>query len=230
VTTYEDCKNYATGLEWSHNGSLLGCITKDKQAFIFDPRKEGQAMVANTHEGARQQKICWLGDSQNFITAGFSKTSERQYAVWDNRDLSQPLIMKRLDDYIGIPMLFFDEDTRVLFISNKGESATSFYQYSTESANYIDFLYAFKGKEPQKGFSFMPKRTVDLMSCELIRAVRMTAKTVEYVSFKVPRKSGTFQPDLYPNCKSLNPSMTFEEYWGGADKEAAQTARVSTPL
>jgi hypothetical protein len=105
-------------------------------------------MVANTHEGARQQKICWLGDSQTFVTAGFSKVSERQYAVWDNRDLSQPLLMKRLDDFIGIPMLFFDEDTKVLYIANKGESSTSFYQYSSESPNYLDFLYTYRGKEP----------------------------------------------------------------------------------
>ena len=56
--------------------------------------------------------------------------------------------MKRLDDYVGIPMLFFDEDTKVLFIANKGESAISFYQYNSESPNFIDFLYAFKGKEP----------------------------------------------------------------------------------
>jgi hypothetical protein len=38
----------------------------------------------------------------------------------------------------------------------------------------------------------MPKRVLDLLSCEVMRGVRLTAKTVEYVSFKVPRKSGTF--------------------------------------
>lgn len=38
----------------------------------------------------------------------------------------------------------------------------------------------------------MPKRTVDLMQCEILRGVRLTAKTIEYVQFKVPRKSGIF--------------------------------------
>lgn len=56
----------------------------------------------------------------------------------------------------------------------------------------MDLLYAYKGKEPQKGFSFLPKRTVDVMGCEILRGVRLTAKTIEYVAFKVPRKSGTF--------------------------------------
>ena len=38
----------------------------------------------------------------------------------------------------------------------------------------------------------MPKRVLDVMHCEVMRGVRLTGKTVEYVSFKVPRKSGTF--------------------------------------
>lgn len=46
-------KSVGTGLEWSHNGSLLGLITKDKTVNIFDPRKEGKAMSASAHEGAR---------------------------------------------------------------------------------------------------------------------------------------------------------------------------------
>jgi WD40 repeat protein len=63
VLTYSEVKSTATGLEWSYDGSLLGEITKDKTLNVFDPRKEGQAMTANAHEGARPQKIVWLGDS-----------------------------------------------------------------------------------------------------------------------------------------------------------------------
>jgi coronin-1B/1C/6 len=147
VLTYDEIKSMSTGLEWSHNGSLLGVIAKDKTLNIFDPRKEGPAMVATTHEGARQQKITWLGDSQNILSCGFSKVSEREYAVWDTRDLTTPLVKKKLDDFIGIPFPYFDEDTKVLYIVNKGESNISFYQYSTESPNYIDYLTAFKGTD-----------------------------------------------------------------------------------
>lgn len=106
-----------------------------------------------------------------------------------------------------------------MFIAGKGESAISFFQYSTESPNYIDYLHAYKGKEPQKGFSFMPKKVLDLMQNEVNRGVRLTAKTVEYVSFKVPRKTGTFSADLYPPSKISTPAMKFEDYWSGEDKE-----------
>jgi hypothetical protein len=65
----------------------------------------------------------------------------------------------------------------------------------------------------------MPKKVLDVMSCEVMRGVRMTAKTVEYVSFKVPRRAGTFQADLFPPCRTGQPSMTFDEYWSGENKE-----------
>jgi len=58
------------------------------------------------------------------------------------------------------------------------------------------------------------------MNNEIVRGVRLTAKSIEYVSFKVPRKSGMFQPDLYPPCKSGNPALNFDEYWKGTNKDA----------
>lgn len=46
ASVYEDVKGITTGLEWSHNGSLLGAISKDKILSIFDPRKDGPALTA----------------------------------------------------------------------------------------------------------------------------------------------------------------------------------------
>ena len=60
---FEEIKGSATGLEWSHNGSLLGVTTKDKTLNIYDPRIGGPVMSAASHEGARPSKLCWLGDS-----------------------------------------------------------------------------------------------------------------------------------------------------------------------
>jgi hypothetical protein len=101
-------------------------------------------------------------------------------------------MLKRLDDYGGVALPYFDEDSKVMYIVGKGESAISFFQFNLNSPNYLDFLYAFKGKEPQKGFSFMPKRQVDVMSNEVMRGVRLTANSIQYLSFKLPRKSGAF--------------------------------------
>jgi hypothetical protein len=57
-------------------------------------------------------------------------------------------------------------------------------------------------KESSKGFTLMPKRVIDPMSAELFRGVRLTQNWCEYVSFGIPRKTGGFHKDLYPDCVS----------------------------
>jgi WD40 repeat protein len=63
VHAYHDLQNTTTGLDWSHNGSLLGLLTREKTLNVFDPRKEGSALKTNAHEGTRPQKLVWLGNS-----------------------------------------------------------------------------------------------------------------------------------------------------------------------
>ena len=219
VINYDHLKSATNGLEWSHNGSLLGAITKDKTLQFFDPRNNVACQSVGTHEGARPQKLIWLGDSQTIMSCGFSKLSEREYAVWDTRNFAAPLIKRRLDDYSGVPFTYFDEEHKVVYVAGKGESAISYFQYNSESTNLIDYLGSFKGKEPQKGFSFMPKKVVDLMANEVSRGVRLTKDSIEYVSFKVPRKSGNFQQDLFPPIRSGEAAHKFEDYIGGQNLE-----------
>ncbi len=57
------------------------------------------------------------------------------------------------------------------------------------------------------------------MKSEVLRGVRLTSKTVEYVSFKVPRKSGAFAPEIFPPHVTAEPAMNHEEWLGGANKE-----------
>jgi hypothetical protein len=39
---------------------------------------------------------------------------------------------------------------------------------------------------------FLPRRDVDFMANELERAIRFDGKMAEYITFKVPRKTGQF--------------------------------------
>ncbi len=66
----------------------------------------------------------------------------------------------------------------------------------------------------------MPKRVVDQSVNEVNRGVRLTAKTVEYVHFKVPTKAAGFQSHLYPPVRSQEPAMKFEDYISGQNREA----------
>jgi hypothetical protein len=58
----------------------------------------------------------------------------------------------------------------------------------------------------------LPKRVLDPSINEVGKAVRLSVKSIEYVSFKVMKKSAGFQSDLYPPIRSTEPAMTFDNY------------------
>jgi len=128
--------------------------------------------------------------------------SERQYAIWDVRNFATPVVKRRLDEYGSVPFLCFDEEHKIIFVSGKGESSTTIFQYNSANPNLIDNLGVYKGKDLTRGFSFLPKRGLDLANNEIAKGVRLTTNHIEYVSFKVPRRGGGFQPDLYPPIRS----------------------------
>ena len=65
---------------------------------------------------------------------------------------------------------------------------------------------------------FLPRRDLNFMDCELNRAIRYNGKEAEYVSFKLPRKGGSWNPELYPPAPAQEFSMTFEEWSAGQNK------------
>jgi WD40 repeat protein len=80
-------------LDWSPNGSLLGCTSKDKLVHVLDPRStEKKALSVAAHEGLKSHKMVWL-DNEFFSTTGFSKSNERQVRLWDSRNLTKEYII-----------------------------------------------------------------------------------------------------------------------------------------
>lgn len=57
------------------------------------------------------------------------------------------------------------------------------------------------------------------MKCEVGRGVRLTGTAIEYIAFKVPRKAGNFQTDLFPPCRAPEAASKFEEWWSGIDRD-----------
>ncbi|XP_041097058.1 coronin-6-like isoform X2 [Polyodon spathula] len=70
-------------VSWNRNGSLFCTTCKDKKVRVVDPRK-GEIVAENekAHEGSRPMRGLFLSDGKVFTT-GFSRTSERQLALWD---------------------------------------------------------------------------------------------------------------------------------------------------
>jgi len=208
-------------VEWNYNGSLLASACKDKKIRTFDPRTNVVAQEATGHQGVKGSRVLWLKDK--LFTVGFSKNTEREFNIYDHRDLSTPLAHQSIDTASGLLMPFFDNDTSVLYLAGKGDGNIRYYEIVDE-APYIHYLSEFKSATPQRGLAFIPKRVVNVSECEVARALKLTTNKMEPISFRVPRKSDIFQDDLYPDTVSGEPSLSAEEWAGGANAEPKLTS------
>ncbi|KAF9398720.1 Coronin-2B, partial [Podila epigama] len=76
-------------------------------------------------------------------------------------------------------------------------------------------LSEFGTNVPQRGIGFMPKRALNVNECEIARAYKVSNGTVEPISFTVPRKSDSFQNDLFPDCVGDEPALTADAWFAG---------------
>ena len=76
----------------------------------------------------------------------------------------------------------------------------------------------YRSTKAQKGIAMVPKRGLDIMSCETTRLLKLTSNAVEPLRFIVPRKSDAFQEDIFPDTFAGVPSMTADEWLGGESR------------
>lgn len=140
--TLEDFTQLVQDLKWNTDGSLLATSSKDKMFRIHDPRATKVVAETQAFEGSKCSKVCWLGTSGRIATTGFTKQSKRQLKIWDHRDLSAPLKVRRppcvvpravrshgapsrlpqttdIDQAAGVIMPFYDPDSSILFLAGK---------------------------------------------------------------------------------------------------------------
>lgn len=200
------------------DGSLLATTCKDKRLRVIEPRSGSVVREGPSHQGTKAAKVTFLGSSGKLFTTGFSKHSDRQIAVWSDKDLSQPLKLENIDCSSGILNPVFDHDTNMVYVYGKGDGNIRYYEVLTDSP-WASYLSQVISGEPQKGFGVMPKRGVDVSACELFRFYKLhaTKDMVEPISMIVPRKSSVFQEDIFPDTSAPQPAMSGEEWLAGRD-------------
>lgn len=197
----------------NREGSHIATTSKDKTLRIIEPRTGIVVAEGMAHNGTKQSRVVFLNESR-VLTTGFSKHSDRQYAVWDMHDLKKPLAAADIDSASGIVQPFFDYETKTLYLCGKGEGTIRYYEIVDESP-HIYYLNQFISGQPQKSLGWMPKRGLNVGVCEIFRFFKIHAagNVVEPISFMVPRKSTLFQSDLYPDTLSTKPAMTINEWF-----------------
>lgn len=213
--------NIIQSINWSEDGSQMISSSKDKKLRLFDPRQQDTVAEWKSHDGIKGARVLFApnagNDNNRAISVGFSKTSDRQYYVWDLKKTDKPIAKKNIDTSSGMLMPFFDKDSQVLFVAGKGDGNIRYYEL-TDDDKYIYFLSEFKSGDPQKGMTLCPKRMVDVQHCEVAKFLKVTSKNmVVPIHMTVPRKSELFQDDIFPDCYAGVATNTAEGYFGGKD-------------
>jgi WD40 repeat protein len=203
---------------WNYNGSIYATASKDKKVRLIDPRSGAITTEVEAHAGVKGSRVIFLGRKEKVFTFGFSKTSERQFAVWDPRSFATALHVENVDNGSGVLMPFYDDDTNVLYLAGKGDGNIRYYETVDEDP-FIFYLSEYKSNVPQRGLAMFPKTGLDTASCEINRLLKVTQNAVEPISFNVPRKSDIFQDDLYPPTFSGEATLTADEWFSGKNGE-----------
>jgi len=203
-------------LNWNYDGSLLTSFCKDFKLRVFDPRTSNPAAVVDGHQGVKGGRALWMGKHDRIFTVGFGKTSERQYCIYDPKNLSTPLLgPANLDNQAGMLIPFYDEDSDLVFLAGKGDGAIRYYEFEEKEKAEIHFCSQFGSNDPTAAIGAMPKRGVDVNTCEIVKLFRVVGTKLEPLSFKVPRKSDLFQDDIFPDCRSDEPPLNAAQWFAG---------------
>lgn len=212
----------AFNMIWSPSGDRVALSTKDSRIVVLDPRLPESTISGAAHDSPRSSQITWI-DSTHLISVGFSKGSQRRINLYSlSSGTGIETISSTLID-VSPSVLFpvYDPDTSILYVWGKGERQIQAFEVHPEHKNEpISKLPSFTSGSgsPQLGVAFFPKRMVDVKKVEVGRALRLTSKSIEEVSFCIPRnKPDFFQDDIYVDTLDVEtPATTFKD-WVVAD-------------
>jgi len=222
MLTQEGHGNVIQSTKWNLDGSQMVTACKDKKIRIFDPRVPDAVQEFHAHDGVKGPRAIFCGRSGLVATAGTSKMSDRQIYLWDPRgDLEKPVYKNNVDTASGQFMLWYDEDTSMLWCAGKGDGNIRYFELDEEAEKKELFeLSQFKSSDPQKGLCMVPKRALDVQSCEIARFLKLTPKDMIIpISMNVPRKSDLFQDDIYPDTYAGVPTSDPDRYMAGENPE-----------
>ncbi|XP_030629518.1 coronin-2B isoform X2 [Chanos chanos] len=205
-------------MSFNTDGSLLATSSKDNRLRIIEPRS-GKVLQEADCKSHRINRVVFLGNMKHVLTTGVSRWNTRQVTLWDQEDLSMPIIEEEIDGLSGLLFPFYDADTHMLYLAGKGDGNIRYYEVSTEKP-YLQYLMEFRSPAPQKGLGVMPKWGLSVGACEVFRFYKLVTLKglVEPISMIVPRRSDSYQEDIYPMTAGSQPALSVTEWLSGVDR------------
>ncbi|KAK6184543.1 hypothetical protein SNE40_001820 [Patella caerulea] len=213
-------------ISFNYNGSKLAATCKDKKLRVINPRTGEFLQETSCHPGAKPARCVYLKNGI-ILTTGFSKMSERQYAIWDEKNLEEPIQIDGIDKSNGVMFPFYDPDTEMVYLIGKGDTIIRYYEIvKGDNGPELFYLALYQAADPQRGMGFMPKRGLNVNQCEIARIYKLhNSGLCEVIPFTVPRRSDLFQEDLYPDTAADVPAISAEEWW--VDRKDADPVLIS---
>ncbi|NWI84095.1 COR2A protein, partial [Dryoscopus gambensis] len=211
-------KDVVLSMSFNTDGSLLATACRDRKIRVIDPRA-GTVLQEASYKSHRANKVLFLGNMKKLFSTGTSWWNNRQIALWDQNDLSVPLLEEDLDGSSGLLFPIYDSDTHMLYVVGKGDGNIRYYEISPEKP-YLNYLMEYRSHLPQKGIGTMPKRGLDVAACEIFRFYKLipTKSLIEPISMIVPRRSESYQEDIYPLTAAAQPALTAQQWLNGINK------------
>jgi len=217
-----DCHpNLIQSIAWSYDGSRIVTSCKDGQIRVINPRSGEVLKQFKGHGGGtKSTQVTFLKNGMIFTT-GFSKMSEREYALWDaQKGIFK--VMETIDQSNGVLFHYYDVDTGMIYLIGKGDSVIRYYEIN-DDLPFVHYIAMYQSAAPQRAAGFMPKRGCDPSICEITRIFKLHTKgLVEVIPMICPRKvnaSEIFQEDLYPDTIGDTPALQADEWFEGKDAE-----------
>lgn len=208
------------GFDFNTDGSLIASMNKDKNLYIVDPRQAGSAQSCPGFAGSKVASARWMDNHGKIGAVGFTKSSMRQFSIWDPKALGKPLATIDIDQSAGVLIPHYDPDNSILYVGGKGDGGVKYFEIVDE-APFAFFLSEFRTNQSQKGICFVPKRALDIKGCEVARALRLMRDSVVPVAFTVPRKSDVFQADIFPDTYAAESTQSADDYAAGGNSAPA---------
>ncbi|KNC99952.1 uncharacterized protein SPPG_05325 [Spizellomyces punctatus DAOM BR117] len=216
--------DFVQSISWKDDGSLLASASKDNILRVFDPRSaETAIMSGQAHTGVKPTKVIWLGSSDLILSTGFSQRRDREFAIWDARNLSSSLSLHKIDTSPGILTPLYDGDTGMLFLAGKGDTSIRWWEIKTDdlSSPVSPGALPYNSNAVYTAATLVPKRALNVMECEVNRILTLASdgSAIIPISVTVPRKSHIeFHSDIFPDTKSTSPPLTASEWLSGKTK------------
>ncbi|CAL8381357.1 unnamed protein product [Arctogadus glacialis] len=206
-------------MSFNTDGSLMATSCKDKILRLMEPRS-GRVLQQANCKNHRVNRVVFLGNMKRLVTTGVSRWNTRQIALWDQEDLSMPMVEEEIDGLSGLLFPFYDADTHMLYLAGKGDGNIRYFEITAEKP-YLQYLMEYRSPAPQKGLGVMPKHGLDVAACEVFRFYKLVTLKglIEPISMIVPRRSDTYQEDIYPMTPGIQPALTASEWISGINRD-----------